>query len=234
MCTTYRAPGEEVGLSELRIDNFGDLFRRTPWKLDVYTDYPAPIIAHVDGRFEPLVAGFGYWPRALQKVNIEKAKEEGKKPPPMRSTMNARDGNLGKSPLYGPAWRGGRRCLIPAEYIIEPSYPDARQDAKGDWINGACVWQRIGVADRPTMCVAGIWRTLTNQDGAEYHAMSMITVNADDHPLMSRMHKPADEKRSVVILRPDDWEEWLTTSNVEAARAMLQLYPADEMYAKAK
>ena len=64
--------------------------------------------------------------------------------------------------------------------------------------------------------------------------MAMLTVNADGHPLMSRMHKPADEKRSVVILRPDDWEEWLTTSNIEAARAMLQLYPADEMYAKAK
>ncbi|KVF47967.1 hypothetical protein WJ13_18445 [Burkholderia seminalis] len=30
-----------------------------------------------------------------------------------------------------------------------------------------------------------------------------------------------DEKRAVVILRPDDWEEWLTRLNVEAARAML-------------
>lgn len=145
-----------------------------------------------------------------------------------------RDDNLGKSPLYGPTWRGGRRCLIPARFIVEPSYPDAYQDEKGKWVNGPCVWQRIGVVDRPTMCVAGIWRTLTNQDGAEHHVMSMITVNADGHPLMSRMHKPADEKRSVVILRPDDWEEWLTTSNVEAARAMLQLYPADEMYAEAK
>ncbi|CAI8846636.1 hypothetical protein EMIT0158MI4_10618 [Burkholderia ambifaria] len=37
-----------------------------------------------------------------------------------------------------------------------------------------------------------------------------------------------------VILWPDDWEEWLTTSNIEAARAMLQLYPADEMIAEPK
>lgn len=37
-----------------------------------------------------------------------------------------------------------------------------------------------------------------------------------------------------MMLRPDDWEEWLTTSNVESARAMLQLYPADEMDAEAK
>ncbi len=68
----------------------------------------------------------------------------------------------------------------------------------------------------------------------EVNAIAMLTVNAGGHPLMSRMHKLADEKRSVVILRPDDWEEWLTTSNVEAVRAMLQLYPADEMHAEVK
>lgn len=64
------------------------------------------------------------------------------------------------------------------------------------------------------------------------HTMSMVRVNGDTHPVMSRMHKPGDEKRSVVILRPDDWEEWLTTSNADAARAMLQLFPADEMVAE--
>lgn len=84
------------------------------------------------------------------------------------------------------------------------------------------------------MCVAGIWRTLKGADGVVHHVMSMITVNADDHPIMSRMHKPVDEKRSVVILRPDDWEEWLTTSNVESARTMLQVYPADDMFAEPK
>ncbi|AMU17258.1 hypothetical protein A3203_31115 [Burkholderia cenocepacia] len=234
MCTNYVAPGEDPGLSELKIDNFRDLYRWTPWKPEIYPDYDAPIVGYVDGQFKPLIAGFGFWPSALQKVSIKRAMEQGRKPPLMRSTMNVRDDNLGKSPLYGPTWRGGRRCLIPARFIVEPSYPEAYQDEKGKWVNGPCVWQRIGVVDRPTMCVAGIWRTLTNQDGAEHHVMSMITVNADGHPLMSRMHKPADEKRSVVILRPDDWDEWLTTSNVEAARAMLQLYPADEMYAEVK
>ncbi|HDR9051335.1 TPA: SOS response-associated peptidase family protein [Burkholderia vietnamiensis] len=85
------------------------------------------------------------------------------------------------------------------------------------------------LASCPTMCVAGIWRTLTGTDGKPHHVMTMITVNADGHPIMSRMHKPDDEKRSVVILRPDDLGEWLTTSNIDAARAMLQLYPATDM-----
>jgi putative SOS response-associated peptidase YedK len=49
---------------------------------------------------------------------------------------------------------------------------------------------------------------------------------------MGRMHKPTDEKRSVVILRPEDYDEWLHTRNVEAARAMMQLLPADDMQAE--
>jgi len=223
MCTNYRAPHEDFELRELRIEPFSDLYRDFPWKPEIYQDYDAPIVASIDGQFKPLIAGFGFWPRALQKANAEKAREQGRKPPIIRSTMNVRDDNLGKSPLYGSAWRAGRRCLIPADWIYEPCYE-----------TGKNVWHRIGLADWQTMCVAGIWRTLTNQDGTEHHVMSMITVNADGHPIMSRMHKPADEKRSVVILRPSDWEEWLTTPNVEAARAMLQLYPADEMVAELK
>ncbi|PCE30345.1 SOS response-associated peptidase family protein [Burkholderia ubonensis] len=220
MCTNYRAPHEDFELRELKIDSFRDLYRRTPWKPEIYQDYLAPIVASHDGQIEPLMAGFGFWPRALQKANIERAKEAGRKPPIMRSTMNVRDDNLGKSPLYGPSWRAGRRCLVVAEWIYEPCYE-----------TGKNVWHRIGLAGWRPMCVAGIWRTLKNPDGTDHHTMAMITVNADRHPLMSRMHKPGDEKRSVVILRPDDWEEWLTTSNIEAARAMLQLFPADEMAA---
>lgn len=234
MCTNYVAPGEDPGLSELRIDSFRDLYRWTPWKPEIYQDYDAPIVGYIDGQFKPLIAGFGFWPRALQKANVEKAKEQGKKPPIIRSTMNVRDDNLGKSPLYGPTWRSGGRCLIPARYVVEPSYPDARPDSSGKWTLGTCVWQKIGVVDRPTMCVAGIWRTLKDSDGKPHNLMTMITVNADDHPVMSRMHKPGDEKRSVVILRPDDWEEWLTTPNIEVARAMLQLYTAEEMIVEPK
>ncbi|KVD94626.1 hypothetical protein WS63_02970 [Burkholderia stagnalis] len=221
MCTNYRAPHEDFELRELKIASLADLYRRTPWPPEIYQDYLAPIVADVDGEITPRLAGFGFWPRALQKANVERAKEAGRKPPIMRSTMNVRDDNLGKSPLYGPAWRAGRRCLIAADWIYEPCYE-----------TGKNVWHRIGLAGWRPMCVAGIWRTLRTPDGSEMSVMSMVTVNADAHPVMSRMHKPGDEKRSVVILRPDDWEEWLTASNVEAARAMLQLFPADEMAAE--
>ncbi|MCS6474477.1 DUF159 family protein, partial [Burkholderia thailandensis] len=43
MCTNYIEPGEDPGLSELRIDNLNDLYRWTPWKPEIYQDYDAPI-----------------------------------------------------------------------------------------------------------------------------------------------------------------------------------------------
>lgn len=221
MCTNYVAPGEDAGLNELKIDNFIDLYRDLPWKREIYPDYDAPIVASIDSRFTPLIAGFGFWPRALQKAKQDADKEAGRRVRKILSTMNVRDDNLGKSRLYGPAWRGGQRCLIPAAWIHEPN-----------WETGKHVKYRIGLDNWRQLCVAGISRTLKGPDGSLQRAMAMITVNGDGHPIFSRMHRPGDEKRAVVILRPDDWEEWLTTQNIEAARAMLQLYPADDMVAE--
>ncbi len=62
--------------------------------------------------------------------------------------------------------------------------------------------------------------------------MAMLTVNADGHPVFARMHRPGDEKRGVVILRGGDYDEWLHTTNADAARLMLQLLPAGEMAAE--
>lgn len=83
-------------------------------------------------------------------------------------------------------------------------------------------------------CVAGILQRYEGDDGRSLIGMGMLTVNADGHAMMARMPNPGDEKRSVVILRPADYDEWRHTKNVEAARTMLQLYPADEMAAMPK
>lgn len=95
------------------------------------------------------------------------------------------------------------------------------------------MWQWIGLADWQSYCVAGIWRRYDGDDGRTLVGMSMLTVNAEGHAVMGRMHKPGDEKRSVVILRPADYDEWLHSTNSEAARTMLQLYPAEDMWTDA-
>lgn len=218
MCTNYKAPDEDPGINELKI-GIGDLYRRDPWEPDVYPDYAAPI-AWADGDGLSVVkAVFGFWPKFMQPERVD---DSGKKRRKL-DTVNARSETVGESRLYGKAWRDGQRCLIPVRWIYEPCYETGRN-----------VWQRIGLTDWQPYCVAGIWRRYDGEDGRSLIGMSMMTVNADGHALMERMHKPGDEKRSVVILRQADYEEWLHTTNVEVARAMLQLYSSRDMIAEPK
>lgn len=71
----------------------------------------------------------------------------------------------------------------------------------------------------------------------------MLTLNADEHPLMRRMHKPevdpktkeplpADkqDKRSVIPIELGDVDIWLA-GTVEEARKLLKLAPVEEFEA---
>jgi putative SOS response-associated peptidase YedK len=55
----------------------------------------------------------------------------------------------------------------------------------------------------------------------------MLTINADSHVLMSHFHKPTDEKRIIVILPTERYQDWLE-SGIDA-RDFLQAYPADQL-----
>ena len=63
---------------------------------------------------------------------------------------------------------------------------------------------------------------LFRSTGEVLESYTMLTVNADDHPIMNRMHKPdpklppdQQDKRSVVAIEQGDVERWLQGSVVE-------------------
>lgn len=244
MCTHYRASRDDIedfarragiGFAEAR-----RLFaiEHDSWKSDIFPDYDAPAILPKGKDTRAVMGRYGFWPKFMQreadKQREAAAETAGKGKLAKRrilNTYNARGEEVGTKPLYASAWRSGARCLIPAVYVIEPSYPDAKQDEDGNWDLGGCVWQRCGLVDWVSFAVAGIWRQYKTQDGL-VTGVSMLTVNADGHAVMGRMHRTQDEKRSVVILRPSEYDEWLHTKNVEVARSMLRLYPADQMVAE--
>ena len=45
-------------------------------------------------------------------------------------------------------------------------------------------------------------------------------MNADDHPVMRQFHKPGDEKRTPVIIRPDLQDAWLSSETDQAIDLM--------------
>jgi putative SOS response-associated peptidase YedK len=49
----------------------------------------------------------------------------------------------------------------------------------------------------------------------------MLTINADNHPLMRNFHRPEDEKRMVVILAPDYFDAWLSAKPEQSAQFLI-------------
>ena len=58
--------------------------------------------------------------------------------------------------------------------------------------------------------------------GRQALSFTMLTVKADDHPLMKRFHRPGDEKRSVVIVPRDEYESWLSCRSMDEALIALK------------
>ena len=48
----------------------------------------------------------------------------------------------------------------------------------------------------------------------------MLTVNADEHPVMRQFHKDVDEKRTPVIIQPRDYDHWLGADLPTATKMM--------------
>ncbi|MGR2662501.1 SOS response-associated peptidase [Chromobacterium haemolyticum] len=186
------------------LSHFGIDAAGLEWKPDTWQDYLAPIITPAG----LLLASYGFIPKSHL-------------PPGVRlTTMNARAETVGEKPTYKVAWRKAQLCLVPMQAFFEPCYE-----------TGKAVRTRISRADGEPFAVAGMWREWQEPDGVVSHAFTQITINADDHPLMRRMHKPGDEKRSLVVLPRERFGDWLACREPELARAMLAPFPAELMTA---
>lgn len=144
-----------------------------------------------------------------------------KDPTLARRTYNARSETADTKPSFRDAWRRGQRCIIPAECVYLPHYDEAGKATR---------WQ-VARADGVPMGIAGLWSLGWSHNGAPVPSFAMLTVNADEHPLLRPLHKPDDEKRMVVILDESDYETWLNCP-VEAMSGMMTRYPAASLTAE--
>lgn len=133
------------------------------------------------------------------------------------STSNCRSEEAVAKPTFADVWRKGQRCIIPAMSFDEPC-----------WETGKNVWWRFRRRDGQPWGLAGLWNTwLDRSTGEVIESYTMLTVNAGNHPIMSRMHKPdsklppdQQDKRSVVVIEQGDVERWLHGSAGDVARLL--------------
>lgn len=208
MCTRYLTPDQGD------VERFWQITGRNPmnWARDMYPGYKGPFIrAARDGGTAPELV-VGQW--ALIPWF---AKERKLKYP----TCNARSEELAQKASYKHPWARGQRCIIPAAAFFEPC-----------WETGKHVPWMFRRADGAPWALAGLWNTWTDPATGELvESYTMLTLNADAHPLMRRMHKTdpklgpdQQDKRSVVPLAPTDWAQWLT-GTVAEAQALVRLAP---------
>lgn len=206
MCVNYEATSRQ-----LTLDVFGtSIFDGEDLREEIYQDYPAPIIVHDQaGERRGIVGSYGMIPKS-------------KMPPGQRlTTMNARAETVGQLRTYRAAWGNGQLCLVPMTRFFEPNWEQAQH-----------VRWSIGMADDSPFAVAGLYRNWDEDDGSRSYSFTQLTINADEHPLMKRFHRPGDEKRSLVVIAREHYDDWLACRNPELARAFLQPYPAELMAAE--
>jgi putative SOS response-associated peptidase YedK len=210
MCSHYQAIKDR----ERYLRSFGVPPPEHPYIEDVWPGYAGSFIrrpAEADSGDEAVpareaLAGlFGLLPHWARDTKLS------------RSTYNARSETVAEKPSFRDAWRRGRHCIVPLEAFYEP-----------DWRSGRPVPARISLADGQPMGLAGLWDQWRSSEGMVVHSFTMLTINADAHPFMREFHKPGEEKRMVVVLAPQVWDDWLKAP-AEASMSYLQPWPADQL-----
>lgn len=203
MCNIYD-PSELDRINEL----FMTAAEGFTYPRQAYKNYEAPMV-HVNdhGQRECVLARFG----------VISNRGPDKKP---IIVTNARSETVGEKRTFSGDWRAGRLCLVPASSIYEPNY-EADPDKS--------VRYRIWLKDQADFAIAGVWQMYQHEGEPPRYRFTMLTMNADHHAVFRRMHAPKDEKRGVVMLHQDQWDDWLECRDPERARTFLKLYPAELM-----
>jgi putative SOS response-associated peptidase YedK len=210
MCTNYTPSARaQIQSMPLRIDGLP----QGGWPPEVYPGYEAPLILGQPGPDDDraarcVLARFGLMPRWSK--DAVHARELS------RHTVNARSETVAEKPSFRGPWRERHFALAPMQDFFEPCWEDA--PAQG----GKSVRWRIAQANGSHFAAAALWEGWRDPaSGVIVTSFSLLTRNADDHPLLRRMHRPGDEKRGLVIIEPADFSVWLHATS-EQAQALLQ------------
>ncbi|MBN9669213.1 SOS response-associated peptidase [Roseibium aggregatum] len=123
--------------------------------------------------------------------------------------INARAETAAEKPSFRAAVRH-HRCLVPASGFYEwRRTPDGKQPF---WIHPA---------DGDILAFAGLWDTWCDPDGGDIDTGAILTMQSNR--MMSEIHH-----RMPVILKPDAFDDWLDTANVDRREAMKLLQPVED------
>jgi putative SOS response-associated peptidase YedK len=175
---------------------------------EAFPGYKAPLIlkSHQSGRVACGLAEFGLIPHWSKDKKIQK------------HTYNARLETIQSKPSYRHSWRSRHFGIAVMDAFYEPLYQ-----------NGKSTRTAIRAKSQEPLGVACIWDTWQSPtEDCTTTSFSLITINADKHPVMRMFHQPDDEKRTIVCLQPEYFHAWLDATT-EQAIELLQLSKMTEL-----
>ncbi|MEP7301323.1 MAG: SOS response-associated peptidase family protein [Caldimonas sp.] len=195
MSTNYLAP------TPAELEREWGLTLAEDWHTDVVAGELAPIIRRYGvgeaAQREVVLARFGLVPASAKAARTSPA------------TVNARTETAATRTVSKGAWAGRQWCIVPAQCFYVPFYgEDSKRSER---------W-RIRRTDRSPLSIAGLWDRWVGENDEEVLSFSILTLNCDLHPLLSRFHRPvndkgeAQEKRTPVLLAEEDFDAWLDTT----------------------
>ena len=185
MCTNFTPTRNNTWVKT----HFGVDIPDAEYPIEAYPGYAAPIIvkSHQTGRIASGLAKFGLIPAWAKDDKIS------------RHTYNARAETVHEKPSYRTAWRLRRLGIALLDNFYEPSYTSGKAER----------WE-IKLASQQPLGIASLWDTWTDtQSGELITSFTMLTINADAHPVMKHFHKPEDEKRTPLVLATSQFNDWL-------------------------
>ena len=196
MCTNFTPTKKNEWVNA----HFGVDLPAQAYPPEAFPSYPAPIVvqSHNTGRIACGLARFGLIPSWAKDDKIS------------RHTYNARSETVADKPSYRQSWRNRQYGLVLVDNFYEPCYE-----------TGKAVRTEITLKSNEPFAIACLWdRWKLPETGELVVSFSMLTVNADEHPVMKRFHKTGDEKRTPVIVPESAYRGWLGASVEQAALMM--------------
>jgi putative SOS response-associated peptidase YedK len=205
MCTNFTPTKKNEWVKT----HFGVDLPAHDYSQEAFPSYPAPIVvqSHNSGRIAFGLARFGLIPSWAKDDKIS------------RHTYNVRSETAAERPSYRAAWRNRQYGLVLVDNFYEPCYE-----------TGKAVRTQISLESDEPFAIACLWdRWKQPETGEIVTSFSMLTVNADQHPVMKRFHRDGDEKRTPVIVPEANYMDWLGASVEQAVPLMHLPIPSDLM-----
>lgn len=167
----------------------------TKYSHDVWPGYSAPVLIN-DPLYSWVLGSFGLVPSWADASFAKR-------------TFTARVENTTAMLSFRKAWLQRQLCVVPMSCFLVPSYA-----------NRMPAFWKVERNDRHPFGVPGLWEVSAHEHGEPHWSFTVLTYNADDEPIMRGFFHREEEKRSVFVLRENEYDKWLFAPS---ETAMLEL-----------